>query len=387
MKKKLFSLLVSFTIGIAIFATNMYVRMDDGKIITFDTGKINEVFFGEDTDILPSDTIPSDTSSVIPTPADTALVDSLSNTLTYKVTSDSTASVIGCYDKSKISGDIVIPESIEIEGEVYSVTRIESGAFSGAEKIKSVEIPQSVTYIEECAFVKCVGLERVNIPSKVKAIEAYTFEGCVSLDSIFLPFNVSRIGGRAFENCVNLKIVVDNWEENVEYGMYGFLNVASVVYLRENPIDSLTVVRLEDVRSIDFGKLSDTTVAVYGSNIGSDSVFIPGKVLIDHELYTVTQIGESGFVAHENLTSITIPSTLERISNSAFHGCTKLTNLTIPSSVVEIGRGAFYDCTNLDLVIENSKDSIKYDKEYSFFGCKSVTFTKDTSAVAPAPVD
>ena len=62
---------------------------------------------------------------------------------------------------------------------------------------------------------------------------------------------------------------------------------------------------------------------------------------------SVTNIGQSAFMACTDLASITIPGSITAIGAFAFNGCTALTNIMIPDSVTNIGANAFIDCTNL----------------------------------------
>lgn len=56
---------------------------------------------------------------------------------------------------------------------------------------------------------------------------------------------------------------------------------------------------------------------------------------------TVTEIGERAFSYCQNLASIVLSTSLQKISNAMLQGCTSLTEITIPASVTEIGQDAF----------------------------------------------
>ena len=82
------------------------------------------------------------------------------------------------------SGDIVIPESVEMTNNTYVVTGIGKDAFYGGHDITSITIPNSVTTIEEDAFEDCTGLTSITLPSSVTSIKAGAFEECTNLTSV-----------------------------------------------------------------------------------------------------------------------------------------------------------------------------------------------------------
>ncbi len=55
----------------------------------------------------------------------------------------------------------------------------------------------------------------------------------------------------------------------------------------------------------------------------------------------VTFLGTGAFMRCQNLTSVTLPSTLTGIGTSAFNGCNNLPEITIPDKVTSVGNGAF----------------------------------------------
>ncbi|MBQ2252364.1 MAG: leucine-rich repeat domain-containing protein, partial [Clostridia bacterium] len=76
---------------------------------------------------------------------------------------------------------------------------------------------------------------------------------------------------------------------------------------------------------------------------------VTGDVVIPSTLggMEVSAIGASVFYDRTDITSVTIPNTVERICDHAFSGCTSLAEVTIPDSVKELDRFAFGSCTSL----------------------------------------
>ena len=91
-----------------------------------------------------------------------------------------------------------------------------------------------------------------------------------------------------------------------------------------------------------------------GKNAIGD-VVIPDKVVYNGLEYTVTAITRGAFykggeTQNTELTSITIPSSVERIEPMAFQYCSSLTSIVIPEGVTSIGWQAFLGCTSLSAV-------------------------------------
>ena len=73
----------------------------------------------------------------------------------------------------------------------------------------------------------------------------------------------------------------------------------------------------------------------------------------------LTIIGDSAFCKCSDLTSITIPESVNSIRSYAFFSCNSLKSATIPGSVITIGEFAFYRCTGLtSVILENGVTNI-----------------------------
>ena len=70
----------------------------------------------------------------------------------------------------KYEGEVIIPELITVNEENYTVTDIQSNAFSDCSGLTSIAIPNSVTRIGSGAFGGCSGLTSITIPNSVTTI-------------------------------------------------------------------------------------------------------------------------------------------------------------------------------------------------------------------------
>ena len=110
----------------------------------------------------------------------------------------------------------------------------------------------------------------------------------------------------------------------------------------------------------------------YSYNEGWDisEAVIPETVTYKKKTYRITLIGGNAFAYCKNLTSVSIPNSVNRIGRYAFYGCENLRSVSIPNSVTSIGAYAISNCKSLTSVsIPNSVTSI----EEGAFRCSGLT--------------
>ena len=289
MKKLLFFFIAAFAFCLSLIATtDMCVKLNDGKIVKYNVKDVSEVFYVRN---------------------DSSAIDTSSTPLIFRITSDSTAEVIG-YNSSSYIGALSIPKKAQIDGKSYTVTGIGDNAFRGCSTLTSVDFPESITKIGWDAFNGCIGLTSIKIPSRVTTLEVGLFNNCSNLAHVEIPEGVTTIENYAFHRCYSL-----------------------------------------------------------------NNVKLPKNV---------KSIGNSTFAWCNSLTGLDIPNSMTTLGNYAFHGCVGLTNMMLPSSVTDIRIYAFYLCENLDVVIDNTRDSVSVGSG-AFEGCISVTFLKDKDSSAIVP--
>ncbi len=349
------------------------------------------------------------------------------------------AGSIQAYDNSIVQPmDLMIPSKVRIEGNTYTVVGIGNESLAGA-PLLSVEIPSTVAYLGKRSFLGCL-FSSIVIPSSVTVINGNAFESCSNLSSVKLPENVSlefeafhgcpiesivipsgsyvgthcfsgngalknvafepgvvaigskafmdckgltnveipssvlTIGSYAFAGCDNLDVIVDNSEDSVRVGDWAFFECKSVKYLRNSAPVEEEVVDAENT-PLYFEVLTDSTVEVQHAKF-VDSIYIPAKVRIDDNIYSVVSIGDKSFAGADFIKFLSIPSGVKTIGEKAFYKCSDLENVNIPSSVTSIAQSAFFQCEKLSVVIDNPRDKVTID-DVAFCGCKSIKFADD----------
>lgn len=103
-----------------------------------------------------------------------------------------------CYPAGKEQASYVVPSVVKI---------IDMAAFSFAENLTVISIPDSVYEIGTYAFSNCKGLKRLDIPSGVEDIPFGLVQRCTSLTEIVIPASVTSIGRAFFDDCENLEAI------------------------------------------------------------------------------------------------------------------------------------------------------------------------------------
>ena len=131
---------------------------------------------------------------------------------------------------TKFLEEILIPSSYNGN----EISQILGGAFTGANNLKSINIPNSVHKIGASAFSACESLTHISIPDGVTSIGSDAFRGCNALESITLTKTLSNIGEYAFYGC-DIKTVYymgtkEEWAKiQIDSGNDNLLN-ATIVY-------------------------------------------------------------------------------------------------------------------------------------------------------------
>lgn len=323
----------------------------------------------------------------------------------------------GC---GSLTGSLIIPDLVtDIGNSAFSdctgltsltlgnsVIYIGNSAFSGCSGLTSVTIPNSVNTIFSEAFYGCDGLISVNyngdiegwcnisfdeygnpvsyahnlyinnelltnliIPETITRIKAYLFTGDTCITSLTIPNSITSIGKYAFDSCSALTSITmgtgvesigenafrnTGWYNNQPDGVLYLDNGWCLGYKGNQPTGDLV---------LEEGTKGIVSYAFYNCR-GITSVTIPssveriedfafsglGEIILNFNATNCTLMGgdeDNPVFINTTITTLNIGENVRTIPDYAFYTCGGLTSVTIPNSVNRIGEEAFYFASEL----------------------------------------
>ncbi len=320
---------------------------------------------------------------------------------TYTAYDDGTATLTD-YEVPE-GGEVVIPSTVTIDGEEYTITTIAGGTSTSDrmfdDSVTTFTIPSTITTIG--AYTLCgdnltaiyfegslddwlaidfgsskqwIGftstssagivsstmhdiyingnelLTEVIIPEGVETVWGAF---CAStITSVVFPSTLKTIGMDTFSRCRNLTSIDLSGTQVTYISGWSFGGCTGIAEIKLPTSSAITYIGVYafSYTAITEMDLSGTVIESLVSQTFYECNELASVILPE----TVQSIGESAF-RNTAISSITIPSSVISIDMLAFRECGNLTSITIPASVTSIGTNAFYDCTNLaEVTIESS---------------------------------
>ena len=246
---------------------------------------------------------------------------------------------------------VVIPSTVEHEGNVYTVTRIDSTAFKGNTSIVTLTTPSTIKHIGTHAFREMTKLEEITLNTsaeftKFEDAEVYSCKALKKADLSGMVGLVDMGGGstydHTFTSCSSLTEVILP-ESLLIIGTNAFNGCASLAHI-DLPKNLTTI------RSNAFTSCAFTTIE------------IPK---------TVTYIGDYAFQGCKNLESLDIPVGVTYFGCNNFQ-YTKVTKVVLPSTVTGAGKDVFHGLSTLKTLVIGCADLSSYSGSF-LSGCGSIT--------------
>ena len=280
------------------------------------------------------------------------------------------------------SGVANIPEKVNYNENVYTVTAIGQDAFWSCENLLSVTIPNTVTEIRGGAFFDCINLRSVTMGAAVTSIGKNAFS--ILLSAGYYNFTIPKViwlcntppkGVGNLSGAINY--VSNNQFNLFNQKVYPFLSskfeVDGVVYVPVSPSD-----RTCDVIDCNYAPTSteikiDEVVVKKGVELKvldiNDYSFYKNDKITSLSANNNGNIGGKAFYNCDALTSVEA-NNIGYIGDNAFTGCHSLKNLSLGDAITTIGVGAFKDCSSLPTV--SVPDNISSIGGGIFLGCSAL---------------
>ena len=274
--------------------------------------------------------------------------------------------------------DIAVPETVS----GLPVTAVADSAFSRAEDLVSLTLPDSVAEIGRNAFYDTHALQRIHLPSELKSIGMHAFTGS-GIREIDLPEGLARIGRAAFDRAGLVRVALPASVEAVgemPFGRCASLTEIAVSGDNQNykSVDGV-LYTADGKRLIQYPGGRNSAAGANEENAAESVTATDVAALPEADTVAVangTEVIGYGAFAASDVRRVSFPETLTRIENDAFFECFFLEELELPGSMEYIGNLAFGRSRDREKKVPEGRthfDSIRIGAGVSYIGNDAFT--------------
>ncbi len=265
---------------------------------------------------------------------------------------------------AKYVGDIVVPSTVEYDGNIYNVTIIDANAFAGCTGLTDVVLGDNVQEIGTNAFLNCTGLTQITIPENVAKIASNAF-GKTGITTV--NFNARRCFSSTeqqgwFQGSPVTGINVGDEVEMIDRYLVNGLPLLKSFHVPAS------------VKSIDHGMMIGTT-GVESLTVDPENPRYDSRdncnAIIDTEdnaiiagckntTYARDVTGIAGYAFSATPAHVVVPRNITGIGYGAFYLCQDLVTLDIQGLVRTIN-GPAQECPKLTRVDLPAVTTMLYD--------------------------
>lgn len=221
---------------------------------------------------------------------------------------------------------------------------ISDNALSGMSSLERVVLPAGLKAISKNAFLNCSLMALEELPDGITSIGDYAFSNCSRITISNLPSALATTGYMAFGDCASIRSITAG-PNLVDMGQstfsscdmleYADLSKTRIKTLRANSfyIDEnlQTIILPSTLEKIDYRALANT---------GLKTIELPGNI---------SSYGEGAFYG-SNLRTVTIGEGLTGFDKELFAECRKLVSVNLPSSLTKVGTRVFASASRLSAI-------------------------------------
>ena len=234
-----------------------------------------------------------------------AIVDDAANTaiVTYQGS-------IANFKPSEYAGELVVPAKVKHNNKVYTIVGIGAKAFSGAQKLTGIILPNNITEIGNFAFEGCSALEKIVFPNKQPKFGQGTFFKCDKINSIKFGDDWSRVNLVMFQWSDSLKTV------NITAGIEKIEQLKKLKHLESISVDENNS-KFTSINGVLYNK--DCNILYGCPQAYAQPLCIPEGV---------TKVTTGAFIDCYKLEIVDLPKSIETISFREFSRLENLKEVT-----------------------------------------------------------